>query len=400
MDNVPVYLSKRTTMTLRAKRITIWGLLLVAVAVLAIPKLVGNSSADKGTGSSARGGAGSGGGKKGGSGSGGGKGGAVPVRVAVMAITKLDNRMRVNGTVLAGEQIDLQSEISGKVIAIYFREGESVGRGKLLLKLNDSELQAQLQRAQYRRDLAVSKEQRQRQLLDKKAISPADFDVAENELNTANAEIELVQAQIAKTEVRAPFAGMVGLRNISLGSYLTPTTKIATLTSTNPVKVDFFVPERYYSAVRPGSRVTFTVDGNTSTISGRVFAVEPRIEQSTRTLQVRALVSNPEGRLLPGAFAEVDVTLDRVESAVAVPSQALVPQPGGGMSVFLAHNGKAESRLVKIGLRTDRLVQVISGLSLGDSVISSGVQMVKPGTDVKITGVDDPSASSPQPDAK
>ena len=139
----------------------------------------------------------------------------------------------------------------------------------------------------------------QRQLLERKAISPADYDVAINELNTADAEIALVRAQIARTEIRAPFAGVVGLRNVSLGSYIAPTTKIATLSSVNPVKVDFFVPERYSGAVRPGSSVTFTVGGDGDRISGRVYAVEPRLEQSTRTLQVRATAPNPGGRLMP-----------------------------------------------------------------------------------------------------
>jgi membrane fusion protein (multidrug efflux system) len=306
----------------------------------------------------------------------------------IVAPAGLSDRLQLSGTILPNEQVELRSEVSGKIVAIYFREGEVVGQGKLLLKTNDSELRAQQKRAHYRKTLAAAKEARQRQLLEKNAVSPAEYDVAISELNTANAEIELISAQIAKTEIRAPFSGVIGLRAVSVGSYISPTTKIATLSSTNPVKVDFFVPERYHSAVRPGSSVTFKVAGSEQRITGRVYAVEPNIDLTTRTLQVRASAPNPGGVLLPGSFAEVELSLGRNDKALTIPSEAIIPQPGGKMSVYVARNGKAESRTVDLGLRTDRSVQILSGLASGDTVIFSGIQLVKPGGAVKVAVVD------------
>jgi membrane fusion protein, multidrug efflux system len=374
-------------MAKRTKRILIWSLLVVAIAALALPKLVGTSSGGaSGKEASARAG-GSGGGRGGGGGKGGG--GPVSVRAVVVSSGELDDRLRVSGTILPSEQVDLQSETAGKITGIFFREGERVGAGKLLVRINDAELQAQLKRAQYRRTLAAAKEARQRQLLERKAISPADYDIAINELNTADAEISLVKAQIAKTEIRAPFAGVIGLRSVSLGSYIAPTTKIATLSSVDQVKVDFFIPERYSGTVRPGSNVKFSVEGSDESIAGRVYAIEPRLDQSTRTLQVRATAPNRGGLLVPGAFAEVEILLNRTEQAITVPSESVIPESGGKMSVLVTRNGKVESTPVEVGLRTSRKVQVLSGLTPGDTVISSGIQMVKPGGMVKITGIDE-----------
>jgi membrane fusion protein (multidrug efflux system) len=374
-------------MSKRTKRILIWSLLIAAVAALAIPKLITHSPKGEGAakGEAPARAAAPGGSR--GAGRGGG-GSPVAVEAVVVGTGEMADRLRVSGTVLPNESVDLQSEVSGKIVGIYFREGQPVARGQLLVKINDADLQAQLKRAELEKTLAASKEARQKQLIEKKAISPSDYDVALNELNTASAEIELVKAQIAKTEIRAPFAGVVGLRNVSVGSYIAPTTKIATFSSTNPVKIDFFVPEKYLGVVRPGSTVAFSIAGSSGQVSGRVYAVEPRVEQATRTLQVRATAPNPGGRLVPGSFAEVEVTLSRFEQAMTVPTEAIVPQPGGKMAVFIARNGKAESRPIDVGLRTPRSVQVLSGLAPGDTVISSGVQLVKPGGAVKVTMVD------------
>ena len=373
-------------MSRRTKRIVIWSLVGIALIALAIPKLTGSGTSTKGGAAAAaatpKGGAASG---KGGA---RGAGGPTAVQAMVVAPAGLSDRLQLSGTVLPNEQVELRSEVPGKIVAIYFNEGQVVGQGKLLLKTNDAELRAQYKRALYRKTLAAAKEARQRQLLEKNAVSPAEYDIAISELNTANAEIELIAAQIAKTEIRAPFSGVIGLRAVSVGSYISPTTKIATLSSTNPVKVDFFVPERYHSAVRPGSTVIFKVAGSDQRITGRVYAVEPNIDLTTRTLQVRASAPNPGGILLPGSFAEVELSLGRNEKALTIPSEAIIPEPGGKMTVYIARNGKAESRTVGLGLRTDRNVQVLSGLASGDTVIFSGIQLVKPGGPVTVALVD------------
>lgn len=354
-------------MTKRAKRITI-GLIGVAVlAGFAIPKLTSSSDKPAAASSSRRGG-----------------GGPLAVRAYVVAPATLDDRILVTGTISPNEQVDLQSEVPGKITRILFNEGQVVSKGTLLVKINDADLQAQLKRALLQKQLAEVKEGRQRQLRDKQAISAAEYDIAQNELNTSDAEIGLIRAQIAKTEIRAPFSGVIGLRYISEGSYVAPTTKIASLHSINPVKIDFSVPEKYYSLVRRGSEIGFRVQGSPDKYVGTVYAVEPRIDQSTRTLQVRAISRNTNGDVFPGSFAEIDLILKSENDALLIPTEALIPELNGA-SVFVSKGGKAESRKVEIGTRTATSVQIMGGLTPGDTVITTGILQMRPGNPLKIT---------------
>lgn len=362
-------------MTRRSRRIVIAAVLLTGLAALAIPKIVSSGGAKGGPG-------------KGGPGQAGGKGrGPLAVAGYVARTSEAEDRIRVTGTILAGEQVDLQSEVPGKVTRILFREGSVVGRGALLVKINDSDLRAQLRAANARRDLAVAREERRRVLREKDAVSQAEYEVARAELEGANAEIQLLNAQIAKTEIRAPFAGKIGLRQISPGSYITPSTKIATIISTNPAKIDFSIPERYARIVRQGSAVTFTVSGSEARRTARVYAVESRVDKGTRMLDVRARAEG--GGLVPGAFAEIELVLSSDADALMLPSEAVIPD-ARGMKVFVARNGKAEPRAITVGLRTDRMVQVSSGIAPGDTVITSGILQIKPGTALKFTAVDAP----------
>lgn len=359
-------------MTLRTKRITIAVAALALLALLAIPKL---KSSSKSAAPAAQG--------KGG----GGKGGPVAVKAYVVKPSTLDDRIVVTGTITPNEQVDLQSETAGRITKIYFREGASVGKGTLLVKINDAELRAQLGRAVARKELAVTKEARQRTLREKDAVSQAEYDVALNELRSAEADIALIRAQLEKTEIRAPFSGRIGLRYVSEGSNITPSTKIASLNNVNPVKIDFSVPEKYFSVVRPGSLITFTIQGASGEYNAKVYAVEPRIDAETRTLQVRALCSNSGGQLFPGAFAEINLVLNRTDGALMVPTEAVIPEMEG-KKVFIVKDGKAEPRKIEVGIRTDRQVQIISGLAAGDSVITSGILQVKPGAKLKVSEVE------------
>jgi len=361
-------------MTLRAKRITIAVVAAAALVGLAIPKLK-SSSKNAAPAAQGRGGGG------------GGKGGPVSVKAYVVQPSTLDDRIVVTGTVSPNEQVDLQSEVPGKIMRIYFREGATVGKGTLLVKINDSELRAQLGRAVARKELAVTKEARQRTLREKDAVSQAEYDVALNELRSAQADINLIKAQIEKTELRAPFAGTIGLRMVSEGSNITPSTKIASLNNVNPVKIDFSVPEKYFSIVKPGSLITFKIQGASGEYDAKVYAVEPRIDSETRTLQVRALCSNGGGKIFPGAFAEISLVLKRTDGALMVPTEAVIPEMEG-KKVFVIKDGKAEPRKIEVGIRTDRQVQITSGLAAGDSVITSGILQVKPGAKLKISEVE------------
>ena len=305
------------------------------------------------------------------------------VRVHPVAPGQLTERLAATGTVRANEQVEIVSEISGKISAIYFDEGSRVAQGALLLKIDDSELLAERQRALYRVELAERAEARQQQLLDEGVISNETYDVALGELNVLRAELQLIEAQLLKTEIRAPFGGIIGLRWVSPGSYLSSQTRIASLHDLDPVKLDFAVPERYSALMRIGDEITFTVDGFERSFSGTVYAIEPSVDASTRSLRMRARCPNSDGALLPGTFANVDLVLRSVDDALTVPSIAIIPELGG-KKVFIYDDGTAQPRTVETGIRTENEVQITSGLMDGDLVIISGILQLRPGLEVEI----------------
>lgn len=311
----------------------------------------------------------------GGRASGGGMG-KISVSGVIIEPENFSNSLSVAGSIEANEQVDIRSEIPGLVTGIYFTEGSYVGKGKLLVKINDRELQAQLSQALTKQKLAQETEYRAGQLLAKEAISKEEYDVALADLRSLQSQTQLIRAQLSKTQVRAPFSGKIGLRSISTGEYVTPSSPIARLVSTNPVKVLFSIPEKYAGSIRLNSTLTFTVAGSTKVYTASIFAIEPGIDLSTRTLQLKARASNTGGELLPGSFAKIDLPLSRTDNAILIPTQAVVPVLEG-KKVFISFNGKAKEVIVETGTRTDKSVQIISGLSIGDTVLTTGVMSLK-----------------------
>lgn len=310
-------------------------------------------------------------------------GGALSVSAYVVRPQALDNAIRATGTLRANESVALSSETSGRVTAILFEEGRRVGQGQVLVKINDTELQAQRTRAEARLRLAAERERRQRQILDGGGISQEEYDLVRTEVDVLRSELALIDAQIAKTEIRAPFAGLIGLRYVSEGAYLTPQTPIATLQSLDPLKVDFAVPERYANLVGAGDVIVFRVQGTDTPHRGTIYAVEPGVAEDTRTLQLRARTPNPGGALLPGAFADVEVALETYDDALLIPTTAVVPELGG-QKVFVVELGRAVPRQVTTGIRTATDVQILDGLAPGDTVLTSGLQQVRPGLQVDV----------------
>jgi len=346
------------------KIIGIVGIVIVVLIILAIPKLKssGNKTAGRGFGSA----------------------GPLPVKAHITRFESLDNKVLTTGTVLANEEVDLKSEVPGKITKILFKEGSYVKAGDLLIKINDADLQAQLQSAKSRLKLQKDTEYRQKQLLEKEAISQEDYDMTANQLQVNQAEVELIRAQIAKTEIRAPFSGIVGLKNVSDGSFVTNSTVIASLQNINPIKIDFSIPERYSSMVNVGDEINFSITGNSKNYIGTVYAIEPKIDPVTRTLQLRALCSNTGREILPGSFANIELVLKKIENAILIPSEALIPDIKG-QKVFVYMNGKAVPREVDTGIRTDVNVQLTSGVSEGDTIITSGMLQLRPGAPVTIS---------------
>jgi len=316
-----------------------------------------------------------------------GKGpGPASVTAYIAQASTFDTKITASGTLLANEEVDLKAEASGKITRLLFKEGDKVSKGELLLKLNDADLSAQLKKLELQVKLAEDKEARQKKLLAIQGISQEEYDASLNQLNGLKADMEFTHAQVGKTEVRAPFNGTVGLKSVSEGSYVSPSVTIASIQQIDPVKIDFSVPEKYSGMVQKGMSIRFTVDGQGEEFSGQVYAIEPRIDLSTRTLQLRASCPNKEGKLLPGAFARIELVLRQKENTILIPTEALVPELKG-QKVFVSRNGMAQPQKVETGARTDRSVEITKGLKAGDTVITTGIMQLKPNTPLKIISI-------------
>jgi membrane fusion protein (multidrug efflux system) len=318
-----------------------------------------------------------------------GKGGGkqLNVRAVVMKEQMLTDELFVSGSIIPDEEVNLSFETSGKITDIYFREGARVTKGELLAKINDAPLQAELSRLEAQLKLYQDRLYRQNAFLEKEAVSQEAFQEAQTNLATLQAEIDMVEAKIAQTELRAPFDGVLGLREVSQGTYASPTTTVAKLTKTNPLKVEFAVPERYAGMLEAGNELTFTVEGDIEKRSAKLYATDSHVDSDTRTYTVRALYNNADGALVPGRYVSVSLMTQEFGNAIAVPSQAIISEMGKD-KVFVYRNGAAESVEITKGLRTEKYVQVLRGLSVGDTVITTGTMQLRVGQKVILDAVE------------
>jgi membrane fusion protein (multidrug efflux system) len=293
-------------------------------------------------------------------------------------------KLHATGTLRADEAVELQAETTGKIVSINFTEGTRVRAGALLVKLNDADLRASLSRAQYRKQLALLREKRIAQLVKQGVARLEEYDTALAELNVQDADIELTRAQIAKTEIRAPFDGIVGLRYVSDGAFITAATRVATLQRLDRLKIDFSLPEKYAGRIRPRNPMTFTVAGGDQRFKGEIYAQDPRIDAATRTVLVRAWCENPATRLLPGASARVELVLSELDKAILIPSVAVIPGLNELNVYVVGEDQKAERRAVEAGTRLESTVHILSGLRSGDVVITSGLQQMRPGQMIRV----------------
>lgn len=312
------------------------------------------------------------------------QGGPMSVEAIIVTPQYAADTLTLTGNIDADEKVEVRSEVSGIVERIYFSEGTRVSKGQTLVKINDIELQAQLRQAETRRTLTSENERRARLLLEKGAISQEEYDIASADFKTAQAQIQLIRAQISKTSVRAPFSGVIGLRNISPGAYISPEMLITNLVKSNQVKITFSIPEKYASGVKVNTKVNFTVANTSEKFTATIYAIQPEIEINTRTLTVRARAENGTGKLIPGTFANIAFDLNEVQDAIIVPTQAIVPVQNG-KKVFVYKNGKAKEAMVQTGSRSESDVIVLSGLNPNDTVLTTGVLSLKDGAPVKIS---------------
>ncbi|MCB2377670.1 efflux RND transporter periplasmic adaptor subunit [Hymenobacter sp. BT635] len=370
----------------RPGRKVLWIVLTVAlIAALAFIKIkfFPSPNADaKGAG----GGRGAAGGGKGGPGGAGGRGGAqkLPVQVYVVQPTNLSDEVAATGSILADESVVIKSELSGKITSLNIREGQPVRKGQLLFSINADEAQAAIRKQQYNIQLFRDQEKRQRTLLDKEYISAQEYEQANNQLQTAQADLRALQASLDKAYVRAPFDGVLGLTTATVGTYVSPGSEITTLSRVRPVKIDFAVPGRFATKIRVGDVVSITDEGTNKKYDAKVYAIDPQIDPVSRTQPVRARYANANNELRPGAFVKVNLQLGESTDALQVPTEAVIPE-ASGYSVYTVADGKMVPKKVKIGIRSDKVIQITDGLAVGDSVIRTGILQVKPGDAVRVT---------------
>ena len=308
------------------------------------------------------------------------------VKAVVLSPTTISDEFFVSGSIIPDEEVDLSFETSGKIIDIFFKEGTRVSKGDLLAKINDAPLQAELKKLEAQLKLYTDRMYRQNALLEKEAVSQEAFQEAETNLATLQAEIDKVVANIEQTELRAPFDGIIGLRQVSQGTYASPTTTIARLTKTNPLKIDFAVPERYAGTLKAGTALTFTVEGDLNEKKAKIYALDSYVNSDTRTFSVRALYDNSDGKLYPGRYVSIALTTQTFENTLAVPSQAIISEMGID-KVFLYKSGKALPFEIKKGVRTESLVQVLEGINPGDTVITTGTMQLRTGQKVILDNI-------------
>ena len=298
----------------------------------------------------------------------------------------LHNVFRTKGILFPDEEVDLTFETSGKITGIYFKEGAYVSRGTLLAKVNDQPLQAELKKLQAQLPLAEDRVYRQKTLLEKDAVSQETYQTVTTELETLKADIELMKSRIAQTELRAPFGGVIGLRLVSEGAYASPSVVVARLTKISPLKVEFSVNENQVNDIKPGTFLSFTVENDLETYHASVYAVESQLDENTLSMKARARYANPSGKIKPGQSASVEIQLNQVDSTIVIPSISSIKEMGNDVA-YIYHNGKAKRVTLTIGIRTESSVEVMEGLSEGDTLLITGVMQLRDGLPVKINRI-------------
>jgi membrane fusion protein (multidrug efflux system) len=309
-------------------------------------------------------------------------GGGLTAKLYVLEPNSLSNGINAIGTLLPNEEVELISEAAGKVVGIYFDEGKTVTSGQLLLKVDDAELQAQLRRAEYQLNLTGERLNRQIILLEKDAVSREEFDQVQTDYNILQADIDLLKTKISKTEIKAPFAGTIGFRGVSLGSYLQVNTVIAKLVDQSKLKLGFFIPEKYASNYFTGNKIKFRTEALPQELEALVYAVDPKVDEATRTISIRGIYDNANGKLLAGMSARVNLIISQSGKVLLIPTESIV-QEMDGKKVWTVSNGKSKSQSITTGFRSNNQVEVLSGLQAGDTIMISGLMQVREGVAVK-----------------
>lgn len=311
-----------------------------------------------------------------------------PSKVDAYVVTPqvLSQDIEMPGSLVPFEETELHPEVSGRVTAINFKEGATASQGSVLLKLYDGDLQAQLKKLQVQLKVAEQTVERYGMLLKINGVSQQEYDLNVLAVNNIKADINIIQTNISKTQLRAPFSGKIGLRSISVGAYVTPQTIIGTLRKVNQLKLEFTVPEKYGTQMQPGNTVHFTMENDMASYTAKVIATENNISIDTRSLMVKAVVEKPNAKLIAGAFTKVQIPLDKNNAALMIPSQAIIPK-ARNKEVIVFRNGVASNQVVTTGIRDSASIEIITGLKAGDTVLISGLLTTKPGAKVQLNKI-------------
>jgi membrane fusion protein (multidrug efflux system) len=311
---------------------------------------------------------------------------AIPAEVYLVKDTTISEQMRIVGSVVPNEEVQLVSEVSRKLTKILLKEGDYVRKGQVLFRLDDADLQARLKKLNAQRTFSAAAAERQARLLKIEGVSKQEYEQATSSLEAIDADIEMTRVEISKTVIRAPFAGKTGIRRVSEGAFVTQNTVMATVEDLSKVKIEFAVPEKYANGIKLNENITFRVENSSVPHQARILVIEPAIDQNTRSLFVRALADNKNGQLIPGSSAMVELELNKIQNAIMIPSQALISGLNGN-SVWVVKAGKVAKTGVDIGFRTNRSVQIIRGLTIGDTLMTTNLLRAKPDLEVKVVKV-------------
>jgi membrane fusion protein, multidrug efflux system len=314
------------------------------------------------------------------------KQGPANVQGYIVKTGAVSEPLQMPGTLLPLEETELHSEVSGRVVGLYIKEGTTIYAGAILVKLFDGDLQAQLKKLKVQLQIAEKTEERSKELLKINGISQQDYDLTFLQVSNIKADIELLKTNIAKTEIRAPYTGKIGFRNISMGAYITPATIITTLRQVNQLRLQFSVPEKYSSKIANGQMISFSTDGSTQKFLAKVYATESTVSETTKGLNVRCLVQQQNANLIAGAFAKVNIDFAKNDRAVLVPSQSILPQ-ARGKKVVVYKDGVAVFTDVQTGVRDSANVEIVSGLSVGDTIITTGLLGMRPNAKIKLSKI-------------
>lgn len=314
------------------------------------------------------------------------RGGPISVDAFLVQPNSISDNIEVPGSLLPFEETQIRAEVGGRIVQLNIQEGALVEKGTLLVKLFDRDLQAQLKKLQVQLQIKEKTEERNSELLKINGISQQDYDLAALDVENLKADIEATTIAISKTEVRAPYSGRVGLRTISLGAYISPSEIVTTIRQVDQLKLEFSIPEKYAKEISKGYSVRFKVDGGSQSHNATVLATDNSVDQTTRTLKVKAVVNQRHKELVAGTFAKVNLQLGKDSKALLVPSQAVIPS-ARNKQVIVLRRDSVKFMVVETGIRDSAYVQVLNGLQPGDTVITTGLMAIRPKSTVKVTKV-------------